>query len=141
MLSPMTLSTNALWQRFRESMPIARRWAFFDHAACSPLTGPAHDAMARWLCEATEQGGTAWLGWDRRLHEVRQRAAAMMGAAPEEIAMVRSTTEGINIVAEGFPWKEEDNVVIPDNEFPTNQYAWMNLASRGVEARRVSMTD
>lgn len=137
----MTLTSDTLWQRFRDSMPVARRWAFFDHAACSPLTGPAHDAMARWLAEATEQGGTAWLGWDRRLHEVRHRAAAMLGATPEEIAMVRSTTEGINIVAEGFLWKEGDNVVIPDNEFPTNQYAWMNLASRGVEARRVPMTD
>src|SRR5262249_54957334 len=40
-----------------------------------------------------------------------------------------------------FPWKEGDNVVIPTDEFPTNQYPWMNLASRGVECRRVPMID
>ena len=39
--------------------------------------------------------------------------------------------------AEGFPWKEGDNAVLPDNEFPSNQYPWLNLISRGVEIRRV----
>ena len=61
----------------------------------------------------------------------------MIDAQPEEIALVPNTTAGINLVAEGFPWQPGDNVVLPDNEFPTNQYPWMNLADRGVEARRV----
>jgi selenocysteine lyase/cysteine desulfurase len=41
------------------------------------------------------------------------------------------------LVAEGFPWQSGDNVVVPADEFPTNQYPWMNLASRGVETRQV----
>jgi selenocysteine lyase/cysteine desulfurase len=61
----------------------------------------------------------------------------MVGASADEISLIRSTTEGIMLVAEGYPWREGDNVVVPDNEFPTNQYPWMNLASRGVETRRV----
>jgi cysteine desulfurase / selenocysteine lyase len=137
----MTHSANTPWQRFRDSMPIVRKWAFFDHAACSPLTGPAHDAMALWLAEATDEGGTAWGHWNRRLEEVRTRAAGMVGAAADEIALIRSTTEGITLVAEGFPWRDGDNVVFPADEFPTNQYAWMNLAARGVEARRVPMPE
>ena len=32
---------------------------------------------------------------------------------------------------------EGDNVVTLDNEFPSNAYPWMNLASRGVDTRRV----
>ena len=48
-----------------------------------------------------------------------------------------NTTAGIGLVAEGYPWKEGDNAVLPDNEFPSNQYPWLNLISRGVEIRRV----
>ncbi|HEY2760493.1 MAG TPA: aminotransferase class V-fold PLP-dependent enzyme, partial [Pirellulales bacterium] len=137
----MNLSAKEKWRRFRDKMPIVQKWAFLDHAACSPLTGQAHDAMARWLEEATNAGGTAWLGWHERLQQVRARAAEMVGASPTEIALVRSTTEGITMIAEGFPWREGDNVVVPADEFPSNQYAWMNLASRGVEARRVAMSE
>jgi cysteine desulfurase / selenocysteine lyase len=50
---------------------------------------------------------------------------------------VPNTTAGIGLVAEGYPWKEGDNAVLPDNEFPSNQYPWLNLISRGVEIRRV----
>ena len=137
----MSLAIDERWRRFREQMPIVGKWTFLDHAACSPLTGPAHDAMVRWLAEATEQGGTAWLGWHERLQQVRARAAEMIGAGADEIALVRSTTEGITFIAEGIPWRDGDNVVVPADEFPSNQYAWMNLAARGVEARRVAMPE
>jgi selenocysteine lyase/cysteine desulfurase len=133
----MTLSNDQRWLEFRRQMPIAGRWAYFDHAAISPLPAPTRDAIAHWLAEAAEQGGTAWGHWDRRVHEVRLQAAQLVGAAPEEIALVRSTTEGVTLVAEGFPWQAGDNLVVPADEFPTNQYPWMNLASRGVETRRV----
>ena len=61
----------------------------------------------------------------------------MLNADPAEVALVHSTSEGIGLVAEGYPWQQGDNVVTLDNEFPSNQYPWLNLASRGVETRRV----
>ena len=125
----MGLSPDQRWQEFRRLMPVTAKWAYFDHAAVAPLTGPARDAIVRWSVEAVEEGGPAWGRWDRRLQEVRARLASMVGSAPEEIALVRSTTEGVALVAEGYPWREGDNVVIPTDEFPTNQYPWLNLGS------------
>jgi selenocysteine lyase/cysteine desulfurase len=52
---------------------------------------------------------------------------------------VPNTTTGISLVAEGYPWQPGDNIVTLANEFPSNQYPWMNLAARGVETRRVSV--
>ncbi len=133
----MTLSHDPRWSEFRQQMPVSGHWAFFDSAAVSPLTGPARDAVAAWLAEATEQGGTAWLHWERQVDQLRYHAAQMLGATTEEIALVRSTTDGVTLAAEGFPWQAGDNLVVPADEFPTNQYGWMNLVSRGVEVRRV----
>ena len=120
-------------------MPIASRVAYFDHAAVAPLPATSRDSIRRWLDQATEEGDTAWSQWARRLEEVRRAAAGLMGAEPTEIAFVPNTTTGISLVAEGFPWKNGDNVVTLENEFPSNQYPWMNLASRGVEVRRVQV--
>ncbi len=45
------------------------------------------------------------------------------------------------MLAEGFPWQAGDNVVTLENEFPSNLYPWMNLATRGVETRRVPVEE
>jgi cysteine desulfurase / selenocysteine lyase len=68
---------------------------------------------------------------------LRGLGAQVLGGDRGEIAVIRNTTEGVSLVAEGFPWQEGDNVVVPAGEFPTNLYPWLNLASRGVETRVV----
>ena len=125
------------WAEFRRLMPIAERWAYFDHAAVAPLPAPARDALVRWATQSAEQGDTVWPEWNQRVEQTRKLAARLIGAGADEIALVRSTTEGISLVAEGFRWQPGDNVVTLDNEFPSNLYPWMNLAERGVETRRV----
>jgi cysteine desulfurase/selenocysteine lyase len=134
---PSPSANNPLVAQFRAAMPITARAAYFDHAAVAPLPSPSRDAVRRWLDEATEKGDPVWTTWANRMEEVRRTAAALVNAQPSEIALVPNTTTGISLVAEGYPWQSGDNVVTLANEFPSNQYPWMNLASRGVEVRRV----
>lgn len=118
-------------------MPVAERWAYFDHAAVAPLPAPVHAAVARWLDEAARDGDVHWTRWRQQVEQARRLAARLIGAAESEIALIHNTTEGVNLVAEGFPWRQGDNVVLPAGEFPTNLYPWLNLASRGVQTRIV----
>ncbi len=140
---PRTASHDTLnepnWHEFREEMPITERWAYFDHAAVGPLSSPAHKAVARWSRQAAEEGDTVWPQWEARAEDIRQTAAKMVGAQSQEIALVPNTTTGINLVAEGYPWREGDNVITVGGEFPSNLYPWINLKSRGVEERRVDL--
>jgi selenocysteine lyase/cysteine desulfurase len=126
------------WDALRRQMPVAERWAYFDHAAVAPLSGPAHKAMTDWVADATANGSTNYPAWAGQVEHTRTLAAQLVGALPEEIALVNNTTAGINLVAEGFPWQPGDNIVTRADEFPTNQYPWLHLADRGVETRRLA---
>jgi len=123
--------------RLRDQMPITKKWAYFDHAAVAPLSGPARQAMQAWLDQAACEGDTIWLDWAQQLQATRQSVAQLIGAELEEIALVPNTTAGINLVAEGLDWHAGDNVVTLDDEFPSNLYPWMHLERLGVETRRV----
>ena len=132
--------------RFCESMgPVPRAHAGREEVGVSrpfrvgPLPAPTRDAMAQWLVDATENGDVNWLDWFRQVSQLRTRAAAMINADESEIALIPSTTTGINFVAEGYPWVDGDNVVIPGNEFPSNLFPWMHLQDRGVEVRQVAV--
>jgi selenocysteine lyase/cysteine desulfurase len=125
-------------RRLRAQMPVVEKWAFFDHAAMCPLPTPVAETLRAWLDEAVADANTVWLDWVRRVELMRATAARMIGADADEIALVRNTTAGISLVAEGFPWQPGDNVVTLADEFPSNLFPWMHLADRGVETRKVT---
>jgi selenocysteine lyase/cysteine desulfurase len=137
-MSNPQLSIAETRQRLRTEMPIAEHWAYFDHAAVAPLTAPAAAAVKQWCEESLRDGDTRWPEWSRRAEATRDAAARLIGADREEIALVPSTTAGITLVSEGLDWQTGDNVVTLADEFPSNAYPWLNLASRGVETRRVA---
>ncbi len=125
------------WTALREQMPVVHRWAFFDHAAVAPLTEAARQAFHHYAADLAENGSVNEPRWIERLTAVRRLCGQLLGADPLDIAFVKNTSEGIGFVAEGFPWAPGDNVVIAAEEYPSNVYPWMNLATRGVEVRMV----
>jgi selenocysteine lyase/cysteine desulfurase len=129
------------WSRYRAEMPITQRWAFFDHAAVAPITARAQKAINEWAADMAENGDVMEHRWVHRVEEVRRLAGRLLDADPVDIAFIKNTSEGVGIVAEGFPWKPGDNLVTAAEEYPANIYPWMNLASRGVEFRTVPSRD
>jgi cysteine desulfurase/selenocysteine lyase len=126
--------------RVRE-FPVATRWAYFDHAAVAPLPKRSADRLRLWIDDQENNGVVNWPDWERKLEAVRRTAAKLIKADRDEIAFITSTTQGIGIVAEGFPWRNGDNVVTAAEEYPSNVYPWMNLADRGVALRMVPTRD
>ncbi len=133
------MTSDTLAATFRQAMPVTERWAYFDHAAVSPLPRTAAEKLQQFAVECATEGDTLWPKWSAGAEECRRMSARLINADPGEIALIPSTTMGISFIAEGWPWQPGDNVVLPADEFPSNQYPWLNLRTRGVEVRRVEM--
>lgn len=71
----------------------------------------------------------------RMVEDTRTKIAGLIHAKdPLEIAFVKNTCEGVSILADGYPFREGDNVVIADQEHQANLFPWINLHQRkGVE--------
>ena len=135
-LDDQFLSENP-WIWWRNQMPIVDRWSYFDHAAVSPLSGPAAKAISQYGSEASEHGDTKWPDWAASAERLRGQFASLLGAESSEICLVANTTTGVNLVAEGWPWQAGDSVVVPEGEFPSNLFPWQNQLAKGVEVRLV----
>lgn len=126
------------WDAIRSHFPVTRKWAFFDHAAVAPIPDTAAAEMARYAQVVGENGIAGVLDLVTGTNRVRALAAKLINApAVEDVLFVPNTTVGIGLIAEGFPWKAGENVVLAAEEYPSNQYPWLNLHSRGVEVRRL----
>lgn len=124
-------------QTLRNHFPVTAKWAFLDHAAVAPPPDVCANAMAEWAHDKAANGIASYHPWANRVEETRHRVGRLLNAEPLDVCFVSSTTHGIGIVSEGFPWKVGDNVIIAAEEYPSNQYPWMNLRDRGVEARSI----
>ena len=88
--------------------------------------------MMAALDAQTEDGCAGILDVEARAEMVRAEVARAIGAGLDEIAFMRSTSDGALLVANGLDWRDGDEVILTDNEFGANAYPWINLADRGV---------
>jgi selenocysteine lyase/cysteine desulfurase len=73
------------------------------------------------------------------LERARARIAAQLGVSADEVAIVRNTSEANNIINNGLPLRPGDEVVLWDQNHPTNNVAWDVRAARfGLTVRRVA---
>lgn len=66
--------------------------------------------------------------------ETRKAAARLMGAHLDEISFTGPTSSGLNAIANGLDWADDDEVVCYLDDYPANVYPWLALERRGVKA-------
>jgi len=72
--------------------------------------------------------------------DARSRLAAMLGTSADELAIVRNTSEANNTIVQGVPLQAGDEIVLWDQNHPSNSVAWDVQAARlGATVRRFSV--
>jgi cysteine desulfurase / selenocysteine lyase len=125
----------------RALFPITKRWAYCNHAAVGPLPQTARDAVTAVLDAQMNEGCAGILEYESHLEAIRAQTAAAIGATPDEVAFLRSTSDGALVAANGLSWREGDEIILPDSEFGANAYPWLNLRYRGVRVHFVRLRD
>jgi cysteine desulfurase/selenocysteine lyase len=113
---------------------------YLNHAAVAPWPQRAVDAVSRFAIENARSGArdySTWLLVERRLRERLQRL--LNAPSHSDIALVKNTSEALSFVAFGLDWRPGDQVVISDEEFPSNRIVWEALAPQGVEVVQVNL--
>lgn len=122
--------------------PIKENRVYLNNASIGALSLPVIAAVDRFLGNCRDNGRNDYPDWCRHADTaIKDRIAQLIGAQRSEIAYVKNTTEGLVHVANGLSWRDGDNVILPDIEYPSNVYCWMKLAARGVSIRWVKNRD
>lgn len=138
-LSMKNASPN-LDQLIEQEFPVTESLVHLNHAAVAPWPTRTAEAVMRFAEENNRIGSKNFLTWLETEKHLRELAKQLVGAAhSNDIALLKNTSEGLSMVAHGFPWQPGDNVVISDEEFPSNRVVWESLAEKGVEVRQVAL--
>lgn len=113
---------------------------YLNHAAVAPWPKRAADAVTAFARENIHQGARDYPRWIQLEHKLRGQFQTLLNApSKQDIALVKNTSEALSFVAMGLDWTEGDEVLLSDQEFPSNRIPWQALESRGVRVRQVSL--
>lgn len=148
-MSPPERSVNPLTEAdieaVRSEIPVLATCTYLNAGGIAPAPRPVTEAILATYRDIASQGEMTPEVHDRipaRMDETRGRLARLASARPDEIALLGNTTEGINLVLRGLPWKPGDEVIVTDQENPAVLLPCANLARRrGVRVRRLVLSD
>jgi len=109
------------FEEAREQFPVLERFAYLNAGTMGPLSRAAADAIAERSRADLEEGRGGKPYFEQMLalrQGVRERIAALLGAAPEHVALTMSTTDSIHVVLAGLELEADDEVVTTDAEHP-----------------------
>lgn len=125
---------------FPDEFQQAADLCYLNHAAVAPWPRRSAVAVQRFAEENVTLGARDYPAWMAVEQRLRKRLTRLLNApSVDDIALVKNTSEALSFVAFGLAWNSGDQIIISDEEFPSNRIVWEALADQGVEVRQVSL--
>ncbi|KXU30499.1 hypothetical protein A0J57_18855 [Sphingobium sp. 22B] len=118
----------AYWERIRSQFDFVNGLTFLNNGTYCPPPRLVLETQKRWQRHLASHPQDH----DRQdlLEQVRAKAAAFVNADVDEIALTRSTTEGLNLLAQGLDWREGDEIVLERGDHFASFQSFLTLTGR-----------
>lgn len=113
-LKPSGQLDEAYWWKVRSQFNILDGMTFMNNGTEGPVPRVVLEANERFFREIAENPSDNYRR--EEIDQVRALVAGFVGADAGEIALTRSTTEGMNIFSHGLDWKAGDEVIYCTHE-------------------------
>jgi L-cysteine/cystine lyase len=131
-------------EALRKQIPTAQKMAYFN----TGWEGPSPVSVVKAIEERLEYESYNGPSTPEVLEsgeaiakQAKEAVANLVNASPEEIALTENTTEGLNVVLNGLPWKPGDEIVTCNLEHPSVLLPSYNLQQRaGVKVKIVTLS-
>ena len=125
---------NINWQDWRDEFPGLEENTYLNTVSLGQLSRRSRKAVHRFLDLWSELGASAWYHiWLKEIEGVRREFAQVIGASPEEIAIMSNVSSALTAVASCLNYEKRSKVVCNELDFPTIPYQWYVKKDQGVE--------
>ncbi|MGZ8694903.1 MAG: aminotransferase class V-fold PLP-dependent enzyme [Gaiellaceae bacterium] len=134
---PRPREAGPLPHRIRHRFGIFERLVYINSCSQGALSDSVREAYAGYLRDWDDRG-SPWEYWVEQTERARASFAGLINAAPDEVAVTSSLSEGVSAVATGLRYAgRRSKVVLSDYEFPTVGQIFHAQESRGARVVHV----
>ncbi|MBN9657179.1 MAG: aminotransferase class V-fold PLP-dependent enzyme [Acidobacteria bacterium] len=121
------------WPSIRALYPALQNRTFLNTATFGQLSRLTVEAMNRHFAHRDELACSDFLGWFKDHDGLRGKLATLIQAEASDIAFLPNSNAGLAILMHSIDWREGDEILTLEGEFPNNIYAPAYLSRIGVK--------
>lgn len=130
------------WHSVYEAYPVNRQMIWLNNCGTTPAGTHIVQAVARFM-EGYSQKGllTETADYAEVRNRIKTILANLLNCHPQELALIHNTAEGMNFISHGLRLEPEDEIILLENEYPSNVYPWLHWKEKGIEIRTAPAGD
>lgn len=131
---------NMNWNPIYTAYPINQEMIWLNNCGTTPAGTHIVKAISRFMEGYARKGiFTEVAGYAKVQSNIKNILSKLLNCLPDELALIHNTAEGMNFISHGLKLSAEDEVVLLENEYPSNIYPWRHLEKKGVKLVTASM--
>lgn len=128
------------WNPIYTAYPVNQEMIWLNNCGTTPAGTHIVKAFSRFMEGYSRKGiFTEVAGYAKVQSNIKNILSKLLNCLPDELALIHNTAEGMNFISHGLKLSAEDEVVLLENEYPSNIYPWRHLEKKGVKLVTASM--
>jgi len=107
--------------------------------------GPLPLVAQKALAEAVEWKSKPYLLTNAKFAstvvELKESIGKLINVKAQDVILANSASYGLHILANGIRWQTGDEILLMQNDFPTDILPWLALEKKGVRVRQIKSID
>ena len=133
---------NINWQEVYENYPVNRDLIWLNNCGTTPGGSHIKSAINDYISEYTKRGIFATgYSYTQTKQTIQKIISGLLNCRPEEVAIIHNTSEGMNLISWGISLKPGDEIILLENEYPSNVYPWQHWEDKGIRISFVPMAN
>jgi len=140
-LLPKKLSDQKLWEEIRSHYKLKPDYINLESGYYNIIPKPILDNFIQHV-KMVNYEGSYYMRNNQvdNKDNITKRLASVFGSKPDELCITRNTTESLDLIISGFPWKKNDEAIFAKQDYGTMRSMFEQISERyGVVNRIISI--
>lgn len=122
------------WNPIYRTYPVNQEMIWLNNCGTTPAGTHIVNAVSRYMEGYALKGiFTEVARYEKVKSNIKNILSSLLNCLPDELALIHNTAEGMNFISHGLKLSPEDQVILLENEYPSNIYPWRHLEKKGVK--------
>jgi len=122
------------WTAIYKAYPVNKEMIWLNNCGTTPAGKHIVKALSRFMEGYAQKGVLTEIAvYPEVQNNIKKILGNLLNCSPDELSLIHNTAEGMNFISHGLNLSSEDEVILLENEYPSNVYPWRHLEEKGVK--------
>jgi cysteine desulfurase/selenocysteine lyase len=122
------------WNKIYEAYAVNREMVWLNNCGTTPAGSHIVKALSRFMQGYARKGILTEVARRSKVQKkIKKILSELLNCSPDELGLIHNTAEGMNFISHGMDFVAEDEVILLENEYPSNVYPWRHLEKKGAK--------